>query len=148
MSSSQNSLSLAEKCTNALHQKDYMAQSSGMQPKSIAAGESQVTMSITKEMLNGLGTCHGGMIFSLADTAFAHACNNRNLANVAMDCRIDFLSPAYEGDTLTAHAKETHQGRKSSLYEIIVKNQTDKILARFQGRSYFINRHIIDEPQD
>lgn len=138
-------LVLAQQCSDALHSKDTLAQSMGMQIKSIEPSVAQIAMTITDTMLNGHGTCHGGMIFSLADTAFAHACNSRNLANVAMDCRIDFLAPAYAGDELLATAKATHQGRKSSLYEVVVSNQEDKVIARFQGRSYYINRTVLQD---
>lgn len=138
-------LELAQQCTKSMHERDFMAKSSGMTPVSIAAGESSVTMKIEKNMLNGLASCHGGMIFALADTAFAHACNNRNEANVAMDCRIDFLSPGFEGDELTAIARETHKGGKSSLYEVTVSNQDGKNIAFFTGRSYRINRTVIEE---
>lgn len=138
-----NELEIAHKCTESMHERDYMAQSSGMTPVSKAPGESVVTMKIDKNMLNGLASCHGGMIFALADTAFAHACNNRNEANVAMDCRIDFLAPGFEGDELTAMAKETHKGGKSSLYEVTVSNQDGKNIAFFTGRSYRVNRTVI-----
>lgn len=140
-----NDLEIALKCTAKMHENDFMSKSSGMTPTAIAPGESSVTMTISKAMLNGLGSCHGGMIFSLADTAFAHACNNRNEANVAMDCRIDFLAPGFDGDELTATAKETHKGGKSSLYEVTVSNQDGKNIAFFTGRSYRINKTILDE---
>ena len=138
-------LELAHQCTESMHERDLMANSCGMTPQSTAPGESSVTMRVEKNMLNAYASCHGGMIFSLADTAFAHACNNRNEANVAMDCRIDFLAPGYEGDELTAVARETHKGGKSSLYEVTVTNQDGKNVAFFTGRSYRINRQVIDE---
>lgn len=136
---------LAEQCSKILHEKDYMAQNSGMVPVSSAPGEAKVSMTVTKQMLNGLSSCHGGMIFSLADTALAHACNNRNEANVAMDCTIDFLRPAFEGDELTATATESHKGKKSSLYDVVITNQSNSNIAFFRGRSYSINRPIIEE---
>jgi len=128
-----------------MHEKDYMSQTSGMKPKSIAPGEAEVLMTITKQMLNGFGMCHGGVIFALADTAFAHACNNQNKANVAMDCRIDYLRPCFEGDNLVATARRKHSGKNSGLYEVVITNQKDKEVAFFQGRSFSINKNIIDE---
>ncbi len=135
---------LAHACTEALHENDFMAKRSGMNPVSLAPGKAVVTMHICREMLNGHKSCHGGMIFALADTAFAHACNNRNEVNVAMDCRIDFIKPAYEGDELTATACELHKGRSSSLYQTSVRNQHGKIIALFQGRSHQLNKPVIE----
>ena len=139
------SLELAKQCSAHMHARDAVAANMHMIPEIISPGAAKVSMTITPSMLNGLGTCHGGMIFTLADTALAHACNSRNEANVAMDCRIDFLSPGLEGDLLLATATEKHKGRKSSLYEVVVSNQSGKNIALFQGRSYFIGRPVIQE---
>jgi acyl-CoA thioesterase len=136
---------LAKQCSETMHANDSMARASGMQIKSSTPGEAQVLMTITKSMLNGHGRCHGGMIFSLADTAFAHACNNENKANVAMDCRIDFLRPAFENDDLTARATKKHAGKSTGLYEVQVINQEGKDIALFQGRSFAINQSVINK---
>jgi len=136
---------LAKACTEAIHKHDALAKHSGMVPESFGPGEAKVSMTIQDFMLNSHGICHGGMIFSMADTAFAHACNNENQANVAMDCRIDFLYPAYAGDELIARARKTHSGRKSSLIEVVVLNQNERKIAIFQGRSYAINKSIIEQ---
>jgi len=140
-----NDVALAQKCSAIMHEKDYMSQTSGMDLKSSAPGMAEVSMTITKNMLNGFGMCHGGMIFSLADTTFAHACNNQNVANVAMDCRIDFLRPCFEGDMLVAIARQRHSGKNSGLYEVTITNQTGKEIALFQGRSFSINKTVINE---
>ncbi len=139
---------LAIACSEAMHEKDALSKHCGMVPESTAPGDAKVTMTVVDFMLNGLGTCHGGVIFALADTAFAHACNNHNKANVAMDCRIDYLYPAYQGDELVATAKQTHQGRRSSLFDIKVVNQEGRNIAFFQGRSYDINRPVIEPSHD
>ena len=141
--SNTSEITLAKLCTENMHKKDYMALNAGMKPASTKAGSATVSMHIKKEMLNSHGSCHGGMIFTLADTAFAHACNNRNEANVAMDCNIDFLYPAFEGDELTAVAEEKHKGRNSSLYEVVVTNQEQRNIAFFRGRSYSIKKPVI-----
>lgn len=140
-----NDLELANSCTMQMHSRDRFADHCGMHPQSKAPNQAEVTMTIRDEMLNGHGTCHGGVIFSLADTAFAHACNNSNRANVAMDCRIDFFAPGYAGDMLTAIAGISHQGRKSSLYEVSVYNQNGVRLALFLGRSYDINQPVLKD---
>ncbi len=138
-------IALAIACTKVMHEQDTLSKHCDMVPESTAPGDAIVTMSVKEFMLNGHGTCHGGMIFALADTAFAHASNNHNEANVAMDCRIDYLYPAYLDDALVATARQTHQGRRSSLFEIKVTNQDDRNIAFFQGRSYAINRPVIED---
>lgn len=140
-----SAIDLAQKCSAIMHEKDHMSQTSGMSPKSLGPGEAEVVMVVSKHMLNGLGMCHGGMIFSLADTAFAHACNNQNKANVAIDCRIDFLRPCFEGDNLVATARRKHSGKNSGLYEVVITNQKGKEIALFQGRSFSINKTVINE---
>ena len=139
---------LANACTEDMHKRDVLAKHCGMVPESFGPGEAKISMTIKDFMLNGHGTCHGGMIFSMADTAFAHACNNENQVNVAMDCRIDFLYPAYAGDELVASARKTHSGRKSSLIEVVVVNQNGRKIAIFQGRSYAINKSVIEQEND
>lgn len=136
---------LANACTEAMHERDALAKHTGMLPESLGPGQAKLAMRIKDFMLNGHGTCHGGMIFAMADTAFAHACNNENICNVAMDCRIDYLYPAYLDDELIASAKQTHKGRKSSLIEVVVENQNGRKIAIFQGRSYAIDKPVIEQ---
>ncbi len=137
----------AQACTETLHKKDLFAQCCGMTPESEGPSKASVSMLVDESMSNGLGSCHGGVIFTLADTAFSHACNNENKANVAMDCRIDFLLPAYTGDRLIASAVVKHQGKRSSLYEVVVVNQDNQTIALFLGRSYYINKSVLEETE-
>ena len=92
-------------------------------------------MTITETMANGQGNCHGGYIFTLADSAFAFACNTYNQITVAQHCAITFLSPGRTGDRLTARASEVSRRKRTGLYDIQITNQHDALVARFTGHS-------------
>lgn len=98
-------------------------------------GYARVRMEIRADMLNGHAMAHGGMIFSLADTAFAYACNSRNLASVAQNANITFLAPAHAGDVLTAEAREASLTGRSGIYHVAVRAQDGRVVAEFTGLS-------------
>ncbi len=103
-------------------------------------------MSITAAMVNGFGICHGGYIFTLADTAFAFACNAYDRVTVAAGASIDYLKQVHEGDALRADAREIHRGRRAGLYEVSVHKQNDELVAMFQGRSSALDRTLLNDP--
>ncbi len=107
-----------------------------------------MTMTIRADMLNGHATCHGGFIFTLADSAFAFACNSYNLTTVAAGCSIEYLAPAREGDVLTATAREQSLNGRSGVYDIDVKNQRSETIALFRGKSTRIKGHVVEPPAD
>ena len=92
-------------------------------------------MTVREDMVNGFGVCHGGLLFTLADTAFAFACNGYDDVTVAAAASIDFLRPARLGDELHAHARQDYRGSKSGFYTVEVRNQRDELVAIFRGRS-------------
>jgi acyl-CoA thioesterase len=96
-------------------------------------------------MLNGHGICHGGFVFSLADTAFAVACNTYNDVTVAASAAIDFLAPAHVHDELTAEARELWRSKRSGIYEIYVSNQRGETIALFRGRSHSTGRRLVPD---
>jgi len=100
-------------------------------------------MTVRKEMINGFGIVHGGIAFSLADSAFAFACNNRNVLSMALDTSINFLKPVSVGDVLTAEAKEIHNGRSTGLYHISITNQKNYEVALFKGLCYRTDKQLI-----
>jgi len=101
----------------------------------VAPGRSELAMVVAPHMVNGHGTCHGGFIFALADSAFAFACNTHNQFTVAQHCSITYLAPGKAGDRLVATATEaTRQGR-SGIYDITVRNQEGVMIALFRGHS-------------
>lgn len=129
---------LARACADAMWADDEASQKLGMQIKQIAAGEAQIVMTLTKDMCNGHGTGHGGFIFSLADSAFAFACNAYNNRAVAQHCSITYVAPAWEGDVLTASAKEVGRFGRNGIYDIRVTNQDDQLIAEFRGHSRLV----------
>ncbi len=122
---------------------DLFSQWLGINVMEIKEGYSKITMTIRKEMINGLGIIHGGVAFSMADSAFAFACNNRNVLSVALDTSINFLKPVHVDDVLIAEAKELHNGKSTGLYHITITNQHNHVVAVFKGTCYRTNKTLI-----
>lgn len=120
----------------AMYARDNCARALGIDIVEMDDGMAVLTMTVTEEMLNGHQTCHGGQLFSLADTAFAYACNSQGLPAVAAGCTIDFFRPALAGERLTATARVRHQGRQTGVYDIEIINQQAKVVALFRGRAH------------
>lgn len=120
----------------AMYERDACAQALGIDIADMDDGFAVLTMTVAPHMLNGHQTCHGGQLFSLADTAFAYACNSQGLTAVASACAIDFLRPGLEGDRLTATARVRHQGKQTGVYDIEIINQHHKTVALFRGKSH------------
>ena len=117
-------------------EQDHFSQWMELKVNSIAEGTSTVSMFVKQEMLNGFGVIHGGVLFSLADSAFAFACNNRNNLSVALDTSINFIKPVHIGDVLIAEARELHNGKSTGLYQIEIYNQKEHLVAQFKGLCY------------
>lgn len=140
-----NNKAMAQKCADFMFQNDTASQSLGMEIIDVDEGYAELKMTIRDHMLNGHKTCHGGMIFSLADSAFAFACNSQNESAVAAGCSIDFVRSAKANDKLTAVAKVQYQGKRSGIYHITVTNQENNLVALFKGNSARINRPVLSE---
>ena len=128
-----------------MYERDTCAQALGIDIIEMDEGMAVLTMTVTPHMLNGHQTCHGGQLFSLADTAFAYACNSQGLAAVASACNIDFLRPGFAGDKLTATARVKHQGKLTGVYDIEIVNQQQKTVALFRGKSHRIGGSVTGE---
>jgi acyl-CoA thioesterase len=126
-----------------MYSVDPATQAMGVQLDMIAPGEARMRMTVRRDMLNGHQTCHGGFLFAFADSTFAFACNSRNLNTVASGCTIDFLAPGFEGDVLSAHAKERSLAGRTGIYDVTITNQDGRVLALFRGRSYRIKGQVI-----
>ena len=124
-------------------QYDLFSQWLGIEVLEIKEGYSKIKMIVRKEMINGFGIVHGGIAFSLADSAFAFACNNRNVLSVALDTSINFIKPIHVGDVLTAETKELHNGKSTGLYHITIFNQNDHVVALFKGTCFRTNKNLI-----
>lgn len=134
---------LAKKVVNHLLETDLFSKWLGIEIIEIKEGYCKIKMTIRKEMTNGFGIVHGGITFSLADSAFAFACNSRNNLSVALDTSINFTKPALVDDVLIAEAKEIHNGNSTGLYHISVTNQNDHLIAVFKGTCFRMNRNLI-----
>jgi acyl-CoA thioesterase len=135
---------LAERVAAAMWSRDDASKGLGMRIVGVAPGRAELSMTVRADMLNGHAICHGGFIFTLADSAFAFACNSYNLNTVASGCAIDFLAPAREGDVLTAIAHERSMAGRTGVYDIEVANQHGEKIALFRGKSYRIKGHVVE----
>ena len=133
---------LAEAAAKAMWQRDRTAHALEMALLSVAPGRATLRMRVRSDMINGHDTCHGGLMFTLADTAFAYACNSHNLNTVASACHIDFLAPAHEGDLLEAVAEERSAAGRTGVYDVTISVVGGKAVALFRGKSYRIKGEV------
>ncbi len=126
---------IAEASARAMWNDDSASQRLGMTLDQIAPGRATLSMTITDAMSNGHGNCHGGYIFTLADSAFAFACNSYNQMAVAQHCSVTYLIPGRIGDRLTATATEVSRRGRSGIYDIRITNQDGDHVAEFRGHS-------------
>ncbi len=130
-----NDLERAQRCAQTMYASDLASQALGIQVEIPAPGSAVATMRVRDDMVNGFDICHGGLVFTLADTAFAFACNAYDDLTVAGSASIDFLRPSKLGDELRATAREDRRGTRTSYYTVEVHNQDDELVALFRGRS-------------
>lgn len=116
--------------------KDYFTEWLGLEIEKIDNGYCKLHFTVRKEMLNGFGSIHGGILFSAADSAFAFACNSCGMITVALDVNISYTKPAFEGDKLTVEAREMHRGNKTGFYEVRTTNEKNELVAFFKGTAY------------
>jgi acyl-CoA thioesterase len=134
---------VAELCAQALLASDEASRSLGMRLEDVKPGFARLRMTVRRDMVNGHGTCHGGIVFALADSAFAVACNTYNAVTVAAAASIDFLAPTRVNDELTAQARELWRSKRSGIYEIVVSNQRGESVALFRGRSHSTDGQVV-----
>lgn len=134
---------LAQACAAAMWRDDRASKALGMTIRRIAPGEAVLVMTARADMANGHGICHGGFIFTLADSAFAFACNSYGQRTVAQQCAVTFLHPVREGETLTAHAIERSKAGRSGIYDVTVRDSRDVVVAEFRGHSRTIAGDIV-----
>jgi acyl-CoA thioesterase len=135
---------LAGKVVDKMMDHDAFSKWMNVEVLEVKEGYSKIKMTIRKEMVNGFGIVHGGIPFSLADSAFAFACNNRNNLSVALDVTITFMKAVNPGDVLTAEAKEIHNGRSTGVYLISVTNQHNEQVALFKGTCFRTGKKLIE----
>ena len=128
-------MNLAQKAAEVMWHEDEASRALGMKLEEVAAGRARVSMKIQKTMANGQKVCHGGFIFTLADSAFGFACNTHNQRAVSASCSIDYLAPAFVDDRLTAEASEVERRGRRGIYDVKVINQNGETVALFRGQS-------------
>ena len=126
---------LAEASADALWEGDRSSRLLGIVLKRVAPGEAEMTMTVRGDMTNGHAICHGGFIFTLADSTFAFACNSYGQRTVAQQCAVTFITPAREGDVLTAHAVERSRAGRGGIYDVTVRDGQNIVVAEFRGHS-------------
>jgi acyl-CoA thioesterase len=135
---------LAQAVADAMYARDPAVRAFGIRIDEVGPGHARLSMPVRDDMLNGHGLCHGGLIFTLADSAFAYACNSRNQNTVASGCTIDYLAPGQPGDVLVAVAFEQSLAGRTGVYDITVSNQDGKRLALFRGRSASVKGGVLE----
>jgi acyl-CoA thioesterase len=133
----------ARRSADAMWAEDRACQHLNMRIDAIAAGEATLSMQVTEAMTNGHGLCHGGYIFTLADSAFAYACNSYGQRTVAQQCNIAFIAPGRLGMRLSAEAKERQRAERSGIYDVTVRDESGAVIAEFRGFSRSIPGSLI-----
>ncbi|HTC30640.1 MAG TPA: hydroxyphenylacetyl-CoA thioesterase PaaI [Candidatus Acidoferrum sp.] len=136
--------SLAEQCAQAMYSRDRASQSAGMTIDAVAPGYAKLSMTLVDAMINGHHTAHGGAIFALADSAFAFACNSRNVASVAQHCSITFVTPGREGERLLAECRETNLTGRFGIYDVTVTGGDGRVVAIFRGHSAAVRGDVLN----
>ena len=134
---------LAARCAEAMYGNDAASQALGITIDAVGPGTAQARMTVETNMVNGHGICHGGYVFTLADTAFAFACNTYDDVTVAAGADVTFLSPVAAGTTLTATATERARRGRSGLYDVTVATEAGEVVAEFRGRSRSLGRPLL-----
>lgn len=129
---------------NYLFNQDVFSQWMGIKILEIKEKYCLLEMPIKAEMINGLKTVHGGVTFAFADSALAFSSNNSGDAAVALNCVINFTTAVRLGDTLFAESKLLTETRKTGIYDILIKNQNEELVASFRGTVYKINKKVVD----
>jgi acyl-CoA thioesterase len=135
---------LAARCITRLRQGDRVSKGLNISIDVGVPGRVSLSMAVTENMVNAYEICHGGYIFTLADTAFAYAASTRNNVAVALNCHIDFVRPANKGDRLHAHAQVTNAGKTTGVVLVKVVDQQDRQVAELHGRYYNMGRAVLD----
>jgi len=133
---------VADASARAMYAEDGASQALGMRILEVRPGYARLAMKVREDMVNGHKLCHGGLIFTLADSAFAFACNTYNAVTVESAANVEFLLPARLGDELTATAEERSRSKRTGIYDVTVRNSQGECVALFRGRSHEIGGAI------
>ena len=134
---------IAKDCAETMWAEDRASKALGMTIEKIAPGEAMLSMTVRADMTNGHGICHGGFIFTLADSTFAFACNTYDQRTVAQQCAVTFIEPVREGEALTAHAIERNRAGRGGIYDVTVRDSGNNVVAEFRGHSRTITGALL-----
>lgn len=138
-------MSLPRKIVQEMLENDAFSQWMGVEVLEVEPGYCKISMTIRDDMTNGFGVCHGGITFSLADSALAFAANSRDRMSLALENNINFLKKVSVGDTLTAETEEMQNGRTVGVYKVHITNQDGKAVAGFRGTVYRTGQKVTEE---
>ena len=136
---------LAERVGRAMMARDASSHFLGVSLEEVRPGYARMAMTVTADMLNGLGLCHGGFTFKLADDAFAYACNSYNRNAVGVTCTVTYPASAHLGDRLVAEAVEVLRKGRTGLYDVTVANQKGEVVLLFRGQCRVVDGHILPD---
>ncbi|HEX5091579.1 MAG TPA: hydroxyphenylacetyl-CoA thioesterase PaaI [Burkholderiales bacterium] len=136
---------LAQAVGEVMRREDRVTKWLGFQVEELRAGYARLSMTVSEQMANGQAYCHGGMIFTLADSSFGFASNSHNQRSLAAACSIEFLAPARVGDRLTSECTEQARAGRSGVYDARVTNQEGSLIALFRGKSATVRGHWVEE---
>ena len=137
---------IARRCAESMYAADRASQRLGIEISDVGPGRATASMTVGDDMVNGHGMCHGGYVFTLADTAFAFACNTYDERTVAAGADVSFLEPVAAGEQLTARAAERSRRGRSGLYDVTVTRDDGVVVAEFRGRSRSLGTRMLDLP--
>ena len=145
MSTPVNAFDIATAVRDAMLRDDHATRMLGIRIEAVGPGTCTATMTVREDMLNGHAICHGGLVTTLADSAFAFACNAYNEVTVASGFDVNLLAASHLGDVLTAQAVEIARSGRTGVYDITVSNQRGQAVAAFRGRSYSVRGKAVVE---
>jgi acyl-CoA thioesterase len=134
---------LAKATADVMYGADACSRALGIELLEVRPGYARMSMAVRADFLNGHQICHGGLIFTLADSTFAFACNTHNINTVAAGCSIEYLRPVRGGDVLTAEAVEQTLSGRTGIYDIRVTNRAHEVVAMFRGKSAHIKGTLV-----
>ena len=140
-----DAVEIAQLRADAMWTEDKASRAMGMKVDKVGPGLAVLSMSVGNNMVNGHGFCHGGYLFSLADSAFAFASNSHNQRHVAQHCQISYLAPGRLGMRLVAEARERHRGDRNGVYDVTVRTEAGEVIAEFRGHSRSIPGTLVPE---
>jgi acyl-CoA thioesterase len=142
---SRDAAEVARLSADAMWKEDEASRNLGMTLDKIAPGHAVLSMKVGVNMVNGHGSCHGGFLFMLADSAFGFACNSHGQRHVAQNCQITYLAPARLGTLLSAEARERYRADRAGIYDVTVRTEAGAVIAEFRGYSRAVPGALVPE---